>query len=65
MDAGAMRRTDALLAARSFMGPIIIFAILRNVLQQPEAVTSDADTVARHAVDNFLLGFLPRAEEDD
>jgi len=60
MDAGAIRRTDPMLAARSFMGPIIIFAILRNVLQQTDALSSDPDTIARHAVDNFLLGLLPR-----
>jgi AcrR family transcriptional regulator len=64
MDAGSLRRTDPLLAARSFMGPLIIYALLRNVLKQPEAVTGDPEAVIRHTVDNFWLGLSPREESD-
>lgn len=65
MDAGLIRRTDPLLAARSFMGPIIIYAILRNVLRQPESVTLDPATVVSHTVDNFLLGLNPRPDTEE
>jgi TetR/AcrR family transcriptional regulator, mexJK operon transcriptional repressor len=59
MEAGALRRVDAALAARCFMGPLILFFLTREVLQQPEALSMDAESVLATNLDVFLRGMEP------
>jgi AcrR family transcriptional regulator len=59
MDAGVLRRADPGVAARCFMGPLILFFLSREVLEQPDALTLDAETVLATTLEVFLRGMQP------
>ena len=59
MEAGRLRRTYPVLAARSFMGPLLLFVITRVILQQPEALAMQPDHVVAFTVETFLRGMRP------
>lgn len=60
MDLGALRRTDAQIATRSFIGMFIAHIMVREVFRQPEAIAVSDDDVIRTAVDLFLTGLAER-----
>ena len=59
MEAGTLRRTDPMLAARCFFSPLIVFVLTREVFAQPEALALDPETLLASVVDVFLRGMLP------
>jgi AcrR family transcriptional regulator len=59
MEAGVLRRMDAAAAARCFFSPLIIHVLSRQVFQQPDAFTLDAETLLATNVDVFLRGVQP------
>lgn len=62
MELGRLRRVDARAAARSFMGGLIGYALLREVFPQPESATPSAQTMVTTAVDIFLQGMRPPSD---
>ena len=56
MDAGVLRRSDPALAARCFMGPLVMFVITRVVFRNREALETDPSAMLESAVDVFLRG---------
>lgn len=59
MDAGMLRRADPGVAARCFMGPLVLFVLSREVLEQPDALSMDAETVLATTLEVFLRGMQP------
>jgi hypothetical protein len=59
MDAGVLRRANPGVAARCFMGPLVLFVLSREVLEQPDARALDAETVLTTTLDIFLRGMQP------
>lgn len=62
MDRGALRRIDPNLAARSFIGPLVLLKIAQIVLPQPNAMAVDAEAMLAAQVDIFLRGMRPEQE---
>lgn len=58
MRAGTLRPADASQAARSFLGPMALFLMAREIFQQPEAQQTDPETVVAATVEIFLRGML-------
>ncbi len=56
MDRGVLRRMDPHLAARCFLGPIVMIVLLQNVLQLPDAQEIDPAALVAASVDVFLRG---------
>lgn len=56
MDLGALRRTDPAAAVRCFMGPLFLYMLSREVLQMPDALALEPETVLATTVDVFLGG---------
>jgi AcrR family transcriptional regulator len=59
MDLGNLRRMDPGAAARCFVGPMVIFALTREVFPQADADTLSLQTMADTHVDIFLRGMTP------
>jgi TetR/AcrR family transcriptional regulator, mexJK operon transcriptional repressor len=58
MDRGVLRRADPGAAVRCFVGPLFLYVLSREVLQQPDALALDAETLLATTVDVFLHGML-------
>ena len=56
MDKGRMRRTDPGAAVRCFIGPMLAYAITREVFVQPDARSLDPRTMIETHLDIFLRG---------
>jgi AcrR family transcriptional regulator len=65
MELGAIRRMEAGIAARCFMGPIVLYLLTREVFVQPDAATLAPETMVAHAVEVFLRGMAPDAVAPD
>lgn len=63
MALGVLRRMDSGAAARCFIGPLLAFAMMREVFRQPDAQTLTAETMVATAVDVFLQGMQPAPPE--
>lgn len=59
MDAGTLRRVDAGVAARCFVGPLVVYIVTRELFPQPDTTTLSSDKMAQTAVDIFLQGMEP------
>jgi len=59
MQAGVLRRMDPGIAARCFIGPLVIYLLSREVFLQPDAATLSPDMMIASAVDVFLRGMAP------
>ena len=59
MDAGLLRRMDAHLAARQFIGPLLMHLLTHHVLQLPQAPNSAPESIVAAAVEIFLRGLNP------
>jgi AcrR family transcriptional regulator len=56
IDQGRMRPHDTMIAARSFIGMLIIHILAREVLHQPEAIATPDEQVIATVVDIFVRG---------
>lgn len=63
MELGTLRRVDAGAAARSFIGGLMGYALLREIFPQPASATPSAQTMVTTAVDIFLQGMRPRSDQ--
>jgi AcrR family transcriptional regulator len=61
MDLGNLRRADPGAAARCFIGPMVIFALTREVFPQADAGTLSLQTMAETHVEIFLRGMEPHS----
>lgn len=59
METGLLRQGDPMLAARSFMGLLIVHILAREVIRQPEALALSDQQVIDNAVAVFLYGMAP------
>ncbi|MGA7730667.1 MAG: TetR/AcrR family transcriptional regulator [Chloroflexia bacterium] len=59
MDLGDLRRMDPGAAARCFIGPMVIFALTREVFPQADADTLSLQTMCDTHVELFLRGMAP------
>jgi AcrR family transcriptional regulator len=59
MQAGALRRMDPGIAVRCFIGPFVIYLLLREVFPQPDSATLSSEAMIAGAMDNFLRGMAP------
>ncbi|HLJ54413.1 MAG TPA: TetR/AcrR family transcriptional regulator [Chthonomonadaceae bacterium] len=56
MDAGTLRRVDPGLAARSFIGPLVLAKIAQVILPQPNALAVDGEALLDAHLEIFLRG---------
>jgi TetR/AcrR family transcriptional regulator, mexJK operon transcriptional repressor len=56
MERGVLRRTDPAAAVRCFMGPLFLYVLSREVLQMPDSLELEPETVLATTVDVFLHG---------
>jgi AcrR family transcriptional regulator len=56
MKAGTLRRSDADIAARCFLGPLILLMLAREVFQQPDSLKLDPETYLNEHIETFLNG---------
>jgi AcrR family transcriptional regulator len=61
MDQGLLRSMDPHLAARQFIGPLLMHILTRNVLQLPETPGTAPEIIVAATVEIFLRGLLPDA----
>jgi AcrR family transcriptional regulator len=59
MAAGRLRKLDPHVAARVFVGPLMAYAITREIFRQPESIAIPPQVMARAAAENFLRGMAP------
>jgi len=59
MDVGRLRRTDPQLAARAFIGPLIVHILAQNLFQLPEQSPRTNEAIIETTVDIFLNGMTP------
>jgi AcrR family transcriptional regulator len=59
MQRGHLRPCDPALAARSFVGPIVIHLMERNVFNAGATLASDEEALVDHIVDTFMRGMRP------
>jgi AcrR family transcriptional regulator len=59
MEIGVLRRMDPWVAARCFLGPLVVYVLSREVFPQPDAQTLDAETMVAATVEVFLRGMEP------
>ncbi|HEU4329308.1 MAG TPA: TetR/AcrR family transcriptional regulator [Roseiflexaceae bacterium] len=59
MEAGRLRQGEPMLAARTFMGMLVVHILAREVLRQPEAIALSDQQVIDNAVAVFLHGMRP------
>ena len=65
MEAGMMRRMDVGAAVRCFVGPLLAFALTRELFPQPDTQTLSAETMVQTAIDIFLQGMLVHPPAND
>ena len=65
MDAGELRAVDPDLAARSFMGPLVLAKIAQILLPQPNALAVDGEALLTMHVEIFLRGLRPDRFAED
>jgi TetR/AcrR family transcriptional regulator, mexJK operon transcriptional repressor len=63
MDLGTLRRVDPGIAARTFAGPLIAFALTREFFKLPDAATIDPQEMVTVTVETFLHG-MSRSESE-
>lgn len=63
MDEGKLRSVDPELAARSFIGPLVLAKIAQILLPQPNALAVDGEALLALHVDIFLRGMRPEGTE--
>lgn len=56
MDLGTLRRTDPAIAARTFAGPMIAYALTREFFKMPDAIAIDPQAMIAATVETFLNG---------
>ncbi len=56
MELGTLRRMDPAIAARTFAGPMIAYALTREFFKMPDALAIDPQAMAAATVDTFLHG---------
>jgi len=56
MERGALRRVDPALAARSFIGPLVLAKIAQILLPQPNALAVDGEALLTTHLEIFLRG---------
>ncbi len=56
MDKGTLRRMDSGAAVRIFIGPMLAYAVTREVFVQPDSATLDARTMIEAHLEVFLRG---------
>lgn len=56
MDKGTLRRMDATLAARCFIGPLVLHLLTTTLLQMPDAWNADPSALVAANVETFLHG---------
>lgn len=61
MDQGLLRKMDSHLAARQFMGPLLMHILTCNVLQLPQTPETAPEIIVAATVDIFLRGLRPDA----
>jgi TetR/AcrR family transcriptional regulator, mexJK operon transcriptional repressor len=61
MDEGLLRQVDPALAARCFLGPLVLYVLSQSVLHLPIQPPVDAQAMAQAAVAVFLEGMRPDA----
>lgn len=64
IDAGNLRRTDPLLAARCFLGMVIYHSLVQNLFGATKTQPMSDDKVAEFIVDLWLKGMLPDQDEE-
>ncbi len=64
MDKGTLRRIDAGAAVRCFMGPMLAYAITREVFVQPDSRTLGPRTMIEAHLDVFLRGMEVRPDSE-
>lgn len=62
MDRGSLRRVDPALAARSFIGPLVLAKIAQILLPQPNALAVDGEALLETHIGIFLRGMQPDPE---
>lgn len=65
MDLGTLRRMDPGIAARTFAGPMIAYALTREFFKLPDSTTIDPHEMASATVDTFLYGMTPIVPIDE
>jgi AcrR family transcriptional regulator len=65
MDLGTLRRTDSGAAVRCFIGPMLAYAIMREVFVQPDSHTLDARTMIDTHLGIFLRGMAVEAAQPE
>ena len=65
METGTMRRMDTAAAARCFLGPLIAFALTREVFRLPDVQDMEYETMAATTVEVFLRGMLVSATQEN
>ncbi|HZP84803.1 MAG TPA: TetR/AcrR family transcriptional regulator [Chthonomonadaceae bacterium] len=63
MDAGTLRRSDPRIAARCFLGPLILLLLTREIVRQPGLSDFDVEAYRAAALDIFLHGMKPLLSE--
>jgi AcrR family transcriptional regulator len=63
METGVLRRMEPGIAARSFIGPFVIYLLSREVFVQPDSATLTSNAMVAGAVETFLRGMAPREPE--
>jgi TetR/AcrR family transcriptional regulator, mexJK operon transcriptional repressor len=56
MDQGRLRRTDPQLAARGFIGPLVVYLLMNRVFRIPDPSGMDPETLVSRHVEMFLNG---------
>ncbi|HVG01044.1 MAG TPA: TetR/AcrR family transcriptional regulator [Chloroflexia bacterium] len=64
MDKGTLRRVDPGAAVRAFIGPMLAYAIMREVFVQPDSRTLDARTMIDTHLGIYLRGMAAHPEDE-
>ena len=64
MECGALRRVDPALAARSFIGPLVLAKIAQILLPQPNALAVDGEALLETHIGIFLRGMRPEEAQN-
>lgn len=59
MDAGRLRRMDPQVATRAFLGPLLVYSLIRVVFNDADSHALSPEEMARSAVEIFLRGMAP------
>jgi len=61
MDIGTLRRSEPGVAARCFIGPLMVYVLTREVFKQPDSSSISPETMVAAAVEAFLHGMAAPA----